>query len=196
MASLLAAFVLASCGSSPAASPSSKSTTTATSKSGSKSRAPAVTEVRRASSCYPSSLRSSIVNQGAAGGTDTLVISLRNVSHRTCELVGYPDVQMLRGSRHIPITLVRSTNPLGSVSRLRVTPVVVPKNAHAFLLLSYGNVSGTGGNKGCVFMNSLEISVPGHRGWVPIWKGVEAPICDQGVFVSPFTTRDPLPNTR
>lgn len=158
-------------------------------------RASAVTEVRRAS-CYPSSLHSNIVKQYGVGGTDVLVISLRNVSHRTCELAGYPDVQMLRGSRHIPTTLFRSTFPPGSVSKLRVTPVVVPRNAHAFLLLSYENVSGTGGNRGCVFMNSLEISVPGHRGWVLIWKGVEAPLCARGVFVSPFTARDPVQNAR
>ncbi|WP_298210375.1 DUF4232 domain-containing protein [Ferrimicrobium sp.] len=174
----MAAFVLASCGSSPAASPSSKSTatatsksgsnskstTTATSKSGSKSKSKSTTTTTSTKQpCKASQLSFSITDNGVATGSYDAVGVFKNQGHHLCTLEGYPKVKMIAATGQAIYTTSQQTL-FGAPEPSK--PVVLNPGASASfaITMSDGSDAGSGGagpiSVPCPIAHSVAVTLP------------------------------------
>lgn len=190
------AVLLASCsgGTSPASHATTTSTThrtTTTTTSATTTTTTAATTTTTGSStsgtptCQPGQLSASLGRGTGAAGTQSLTMSLTNTSSATCQLDGYPGMQLLDAhGGAIPTTVVRGQFhfPQPGANQPPATVRLAPQ-ASAVFVLAYEDVP-VGNETSCPRSSQAEITPPNDYTHLVVPLSISP--CNNGtVHVSP-----------
>ncbi|MHB1711142.1 MAG: DUF4232 domain-containing protein [Acidimicrobiales bacterium] len=181
----LGGLALAACSSGHNTVPAKTTVTTSTGPSTTtttRSPTTSTTTVRGVSRCTSPGLTASVVGSSGAAGTIEATLALKNISHASCTLGGYPGLGLLgAGSTSLPTNVVRK----GHFNFTSMAPSLVTLLAgqSAYFNIGYSDVpSGTGTS--CPSSVSLLVTPPSSYSSLTI-PARFAP-CDNGtITVSP-----------
>jgi hypothetical protein len=176
---ILAAAILAACGSSQ--TPSSSQTSTTSARSGPPSHTAAACGARQLSVSYGGT-------EGATGHLE-VTLTLRNGSGRACTLRGYPGARLLDAAgRPLPMR-VRRGGGFFPDSQRRPRTVVLGPGRRARYGLSFATNNEYAGARRCFAVAALVARPPGTSRWtrVPVGGGGRPRIapCGRQLVVSP-----------
>jgi hypothetical protein len=108
--------------------------------------------------CIGSQLSAVYINSTAAAGTPIGEYGFENLTARTCDLSGYPRVQMLtRTGAALPTTSQRTAKGAFGIT---ATPVTLAKHAIAYFAVTYASQTGFGRLR-CPTSAALRLTPPG-----------------------------------
>jgi hypothetical protein len=171
MAALLGALALAACG-------SSQSSSTA-------SHAPSTRSSRSPTACSAAQLRPAYVGTQGATGHLELTLSLRNISHRSCRIVGYPAATLVG----VDGTALRMHTRHGRgffPDTLRpARPVMLGPGASARFGVSFVTNSEYHGSRVCRTAARVVAGMPGSGAAVSLRRAPKIAPCGNQLVVSP-----------
>jgi hypothetical protein len=127
----------------------------------------------------PSQLSGKVGSSSGAAGTIMLGVVLKNVSHTTCTLRGYPALRLYRPHRWVPTHV--SHGGLVPLNR-HVRTIVLHPGGRASLLVAYHDVPI--GNAPCLTSTSLFVLSHGSVDGVPV--SIRAMACNGDLRISPL----------
>ncbi len=174
---------------SPSRTHSSSSSTSSTPNNESSSsttpsppQSPSSSQTTAPGRCHSSELVPSVVRSGVAAGTVEVVVAFTNVSSLSCDLYGYPGMQMVSSlGDDLPTDVVRG-GPY-AFTNLEPTPIKLAPQGRASFVMGF-NAIPQGDQGSCPRAASLEITPPNAYHTVVLDYSI-AP-CDGGkIAVSP-----------
>jgi hypothetical protein len=164
---LAGALALTGCSSN---SSSSSSTTTSSSSTTSSSAAPTSTTASGPALCQPSQLQFSIGSSNGAAGTIESGLTLKNISTTTCQLDGYPGMQLFDANGNaLPTNVVRGGGPqlMPAIANSPPTVVVLGPQQQAGFSLSYSDVP-VGSQTSCPTSAKARVTPPNDTAFAEV----------------------------
>lgn len=170
----LALLVLAACGSAPSArTPASSTPPASPAPTIGTTPAPTATPTPAAAAgdrCLVSQLSLSTGPRSAGAGTIQETFILTNTGSTTCQLVGYPGMQMLSGGQNIPTKVVRTPGPEPAVT-------LAPGATSSFLAQWHDQ---TGYTTPCASSQQVQVTPPNATEQLTLTASIQA--CPDGTI--------------